>query len=709
MYRIVMIAALWAMLTAGAPGVAPLYATESALAGIPANAPEGIPANAPECTTAVALAVTLDDIPAGVPADALEGASKVVPESALLVVPAGKLDDAPVYGQEDVPEVTTEDALVGAPESVLGCGSSGTLANSPADAAEFTSPGAQESALIVGPEGTPLDSHGDTHLDTLADTLADTPVGALAGDLTDVTEDALAIAPENIPAVIPLGVAEGITAVAMFGDPPVASAFAESDTPPGDPVPANSGAPAKVPEGEAPGAPAKASLPILAGIAAHTSEYLNANTPADVYSNTPEQPSLLRTDSLTYALYLSKEWKALLTETNKALSAGIDFYYLRVRAGIAAYELKNYRLAAKHLAKAYEWNTSDELVNYWYYYALLMGSRADEANALAEYFSPQFMQRMEIRPKSGVNALMAEAQVSVNSGHASLLEDAIGGDNSYLAYRNVLKRQTYKGFGIDHRVAPRLYAFHGISHLGIDRMQMYRSPTLDYQYESSAWQFQYYLQGRYLLPKGWSVTSAATLLWGSALSHWLSFNNSGVALRNASTYSISDAFLSASVAKELTRLRPKLSVSYGNVNGYRQLQATGQLILYPAGNPNFYLSAGYTLHNDESDPDLKTIFSPRAGLKTGPLWWSAGGSTGVMKNFSASDGYVVYNMPESISGLYDISVYLPLLKYRLGVTARYQVADKEGSTFDYSNTTNYTTAPYTFTENSFLISIRYNL
>ncbi len=423
---------------------------------------------------------------------------------------------------------------------------------------------------------------------------------------------------------------------------------------------------------------------------------------------TPEQPSLLRTDSLTYALYLNKEWKALLTETNKALREGVDFYYLRVRAGIAAYELKNYRLAAMHLAKAYEWNTSDELVNYWYYYALLMGSRSDEANALSEYFSPQFMQRMEIRPKSGVNFLTAEAQVSVNTGHASLLEDAIGG-SSYIAYRNVLKRQAYKGFGIDHRVAPRLYAFQAISHLGIDRMQMFRSPTLDYQYESSAWQFQYYLQGRYLLAKGWSVTSAATLLWGSTLSHWLSFNNSGVPLRNASTYRISDGFLSASVAKELPRLRPRLSVSYGKVSGYRQLQATGQMLLYPAGNPNFYLSASYSLHHDESDPELKTIFSPRAGLKTGPLWWSAGGSTGVMKNFSASDGYVVYNMSESISALYDISVYLPLLKYRLGVTARYQVAEKEGTTFDYSNTTNYTTAPYSFTENSFLISIRYNL
>jgi hypothetical protein len=98
------------------------------------------------------------------------------------------------------------------------------------------------------------------------------------------------------------------------------------------------------------------------------------------------QPAWIKTDSVTYQLYLRKEWKSLLQETRKSLGDDVDFYYLRVRAGIAAYELKNYRLAAHHLGKAYNWNTSDEFTNYWYYHALLLASRSDEANNIGSRF-----------------------------------------------------------------------------------------------------------------------------------------------------------------------------------------------------------------------------------------------------------------------------------------------------------------------------------
>ncbi len=427
---------------------------------------------------------------------------------------------------------------------------------------------------------------------------------------------------------------------------------------------------------------------------------------------TVAQPEWLRTDSLTYSLYMGQDWKNLLLVTRKSLHDGVDFYYLRVRAGMAAYNLKNYRLAARHFGKAYSWNSTDEFTNYWYYYALLMGSRSDEADKLASVFADDYLSRMLIKPKPLVNTILAESQLTINSGYDNLLSESITSDYSYMAFRNVLKQQFYKGIGIDHRVNHRLFLYHGFSHLGVKRMQMFGrvlAPRIDYQHESNTSQFQYYLQGRYIIQSGWSFTTAFTVLWGTSESNFITFTNSGVPWLSKYTFKIGDLFFNASVAKELVWLRPKLSVTYGNINGYQQLQAGGQLMIYPMGNSNFYLSSDFFMHNDESADDLKAVFNQKIGLKTGPLWLITEGAVGTMKNFAASDGYVIYNMSESIRNLFGLAVYIPFMKYRFDVMARYQWVNKQGTTFDYLNPSEFQEQTYTFSDNNFLISLRWHL
>jgi hypothetical protein len=423
------------------------------------------------------------------------------------------------------------------------------------------------------------------------------------------------------------------------------------------------------------------------------------------------QPAWHRTDSITYRLYLGKNWKGVLAETKKSLQEGIDFYYLRVRAGIAAYEMKNYRTAAMHLSKAYAMNDSDEFVNYWYYYSMVMAGRTDEAGALASHFTADFLHRMQIRSTGPVNFVTAESQLSQNNDYQALTEQSIGRSDNLLGYRNLLRQQRYTGLGIDHRITGRLYAFHGVSHLQINRMQTFQSAANQFRlpYEGKTSQFQYYLKGRYLLNQGWSIHSSLTLLWGESLSHWMSFSNAGVPFLNSYRYDVGDIFITSSLSKEMNYIKPKISVSAGNINGYRQLQLGGQIVLYPFGNPDLYFLSDIALHDDSSAGSLKSVYNQRLGLKTGPFWWIADYTSGEIKNFGASDGYVVYNMPESIRNIYGLSAHIPFFKYRLALTARYQLLNKEGVIFDYSTTTEYNTRLYTFFENSYLISITWQL
>ena len=68
-----------------------------------------------------------------------------------------------------------------------------------------------------------------------------------------------------------------------------------------------------------------------------------------------QQPlSLISVDAQTYSLWQKKDWNGLIAAGKKALKADIDFYYLRVRMGIAYYEKKNYHMALLHFEKAYK-------------------------------------------------------------------------------------------------------------------------------------------------------------------------------------------------------------------------------------------------------------------------------------------------------------------------------------------------------------------
>ena len=60
------------------------------------------------------------------------------------------------------------------------------------------------------------------------------------------------------------------------------------------------------------------------------------------------QKSMIDYDRETYQLYQAGQWKNLVAYGQKILDANIDFYYLRMRMGLAYYNLQNYEAARLH-------------------------------------------------------------------------------------------------------------------------------------------------------------------------------------------------------------------------------------------------------------------------------------------------------------------------------------------------------------------------
>ncbi len=88
----------------------------------------------------------------------------------------------------------------------------------------------------------------------------------------------------------------------------------------------------------------------------------------------------------SYRLYLAQEWDSLISLGKHALKQDVDFYYLRMRMGIARYDQKKYRQAGIHFRKALEFNQDDPVALEYLYYAYLFSGQIEQAKLLRKEF-----------------------------------------------------------------------------------------------------------------------------------------------------------------------------------------------------------------------------------------------------------------------------------------------------------------------------------
>jgi hypothetical protein len=87
----------------------------------------------------------------------------------------------------------------------------------------------------------------------------------------------------------------------------------------------------------------------------------------------------LTVDELTFRLYQEKKWDSLIIVGKQALKDDIDYYFLRMRMGVAFYSKMKYIPAAEHFRKATVFNSSDPVAWEYLYYSYLLANRNNEA------------------------------------------------------------------------------------------------------------------------------------------------------------------------------------------------------------------------------------------------------------------------------------------------------------------------------------------
>lgn len=376
----------------------------------------------------------------------------------------------------------------------------------------------------------------------------------------------------------------------------------------------------------------------------------------------------------TYDYYLKGDWNNLIKTGKAALKNDIDYFYLRLRIGIALYNQGNYFGAEKHFLKALEFNSGDTISNYYLYQIYKNTGNGSIAALTSKKLTFSQKEYSGIPEKSPIiNGVEAEVDFFDNPSF-SKQTDIVAEDLPDLSKKTIIHNYTNAFVYLNHPISKRLYYSHGYTYLSLLGAELSKPPLMSIMLPPEGYvndkqevkQNQYYGKVSYkffkngLFSGGIHIISSNTINYRGRGMQAFSFNtkesNNSIFAFYKHRYSIFEA--SGFVAKS-------------NLNLQSQIQGTFGISVFPAGNLNYYLLGEFTqiLENDTTN---RQIIKIKAGSKLfGNLWLEASHTSGEIKNYLESQGFLVYNNLNTILNRTEISLILFRPKTGLTYFLRY--------------------------------------
>ncbi len=368
-------------------------------------------------------------------------------------------------------------------------------------------------------------------------------------------------------------------------------------------------------------------------------------------------------DSLTYKLYMDKDYKQLLTVGKEALYSGFDYYYLRMRTGIAAYNKKKYRLATDHFEKALAFSDND-IVREYLYYASLWGGEPLKAQETIKGMSDALRIRIGI---SGKDILAIDVDMALLNQTEAFPDDF---DFPELEGTQIIPTQFFNmSFSLMHGLGGKANMTHTITYLHrsndkytFDNNQEY------YDTEFNANQIQYYLGSAISIGRSWALHLGGHFSAVSFPEYIERGYGSNQFIKNTSWNQ--DYIFSASLLKNFTHASIEGEMVLMSMNGVFSSQPTAILRLYPLANLNLYTQSQFSyLLKDNSG----TFFQQqKVGFKVlKRLWLEANYFSGDVSGFTLNNGSMLFNGAEEVNRMAGGMMIIPVSP-KFSLTLGYQ-------------------------------------
>ena len=344
--------------------------------------------------------------------------------------------------------------------------------------------------------------------------------------------------------------------------------------------------------------------------------------------------SMKHVDSTTYSLYLKQDWKSIIALGKQARFGGIDFYYLKVRMGIAYFKENKMFSAIQLLEEAYTMDSNNVVVQDYLYWAyrysgLIMESRL-------------FYSKMTDTQKDKIKLnLPFVSDVSFNilatynlDYNEMLLTDA----NSEIGdFRFIRKNQQMFLLRMSHPLIKRINLFHEFTLIPTTSVQQENVGGVLENKTYKGTEFRYYADVTVSLGNRWYLDSYLNIISGK----YDNLNDANISSSSKITYT--DLVFGGSLTKASYFIRNSINVSVSDLNGFSQFQAGYSLSLYPLGSTLVVPFGSLQYKNQDADSNM--VFTGGLYVILNKILLTGFGTVGNMNNFTANKGAIIYNQP----------------------------------------------------------------
>ncbi|MFZ4463277.1 MAG: hypothetical protein ACOYN5_05490 [Bacteroidales bacterium] len=427
-------------------------------------------------------------------------------------------------------------------------------------------------------------------------------------------------------------------------------------------------------------------------------------------------------DSLTYSYFMSNKRTELNKTAKQAIHSGVDYYYLRMRLGMSAYNNRDFCSAEKHFSKALDFNAFDPIAQSYRMGSLLETMRAVEAGSVFNQSVSGARGFIPIR--KGFRLISAHADIGMLERSDKMMNDfqSLSGLSEIYREQRIQTRSMIYDAGVLFGVRPNLVFYTGFqmietdvsdrfayleNQLGIDSTETYDWGTAYYykvvsegkldSYSNKIKQQSVYLQSRWApsgrlaftfaghimaINQSQSYAKADSILVSDTL-YYITYNDSAVmfdtyigriAFYDESRKS-TDWSLSANARYSFGKVSSSLGTAVSHLNGELVNQFSAGVLVMPFGNADLYSQTEVSAIIDSSQTGF--VFRESIGFRIAkPVWLEVGILAGDVSRFSDQNAYIVYNSLEKIRLKFESVAYFVLTpNLQLHLRYKYQITD----------------------------------
>lgn len=392
-------------------------------------------------------------------------------------------------------------------------------------------------------------------------------------------------------------------------------------------------------------------------------------------------------DELTYRYFLEKKWDSVLIIGKQALRANIDYYFLRVRMGLAYYEQQEYIPAATHLSKARQFDPTDPVIADYLYYAYIFTNRLEAARLLQSSL-PVAARNVADAKKGIVDLASFESGYTFSSNNALKDKPYLMGKDSIYGETDEYGNYLYEHLGLKFNLSNRIglnvaYNYLNFSKLKYIQYILYASPPVrtDTSFQYNIHQHEFHAGLSWYLNGGFRIMPAFHVIYDKYPINSVIFDGFKYNYSKTDT-SFTNYLVGLSLSKEVGRFNVGLSGSWSNMNNRKQKQAVAFITWLPFGNLNLYSTTAVTgfFQNNDNRILLSQVIGARV---TNWLWAEGSFFYGDYTNANILNGSVIYNNSDVINYRASTNLYFLVGKH-LQFSIIYQYASKESKQYFFT-------------------------